>query len=167
MALFGKKENEKRSPVVESPATPKAKATPTKERPSVTTQETTYFGKNLKITGNVSGQGNSIILGSFEGELDLKGQLKVAQGARIKGSLKGADIYVDGHVEGTITASEKIHVDNTARIKGRMETPKISIQEGCVFDGEILMSSQPAQIAKTVIPEKKQSSPTPAATEKK
>ena len=167
MALFGKKENEKKPPVVESPATPKAKATPTKERPSVTTQETTYFGKNLKITGNVSGQGNSIILGSFEGELDLKGQLKVARSARIKGSLKGTDIYVDGHVEGTITASEKIHIDNTARIKGSMETPKISIQEGCVFDGEILMSSKPAEITKPATPEKKQSSPAPAASDKK
>lgn len=164
MALFGKKEGEKRPIAVQSPAPPKG--TP-KEKAPTATQETTYFGKNLRVTGNVSGQGNSIILGSFEGDLDLKGQLKVARSAKIKGSLKGTEIYVDGHVEGTISASEKIHLDNTARIKGRMETPKISIQEGSVFDGEIQMTSIPASITKPAAPEKKQPSAAPVAAEKK
>jgi len=168
MALFGKKENEKRPPVVRTPVVPKTnpknKAPDTKQD---RTQDTTCFGKGLKISGNVSGEGNSDILGSFEGELDLSGQLKVAQGARIKGNIKASDIYINGSVEGTITASKKIHLDNTARIKGRIITPKISILEGSVFDGEILMSSRSAQISRTATPNPMQTSTESAATEKK
>ncbi len=79
MTLFGKTEKEEKAPGVQPPAAPKPKGTPKDAN-----QDTTYFGKNLKITGNVSGEGSLIILGSFDGELILKGQLKVAQGAKIK-----------------------------------------------------------------------------------
>ena len=164
MALFGKKENTVRTPVVKSP--PTAKATP-KETKADMKLDTTYFGKNLRITGTVSGEGSSIIQGSFEGELNLNGQLKISQGAKIRGNLKAADIYVNGNVEGTIAASKKIHVDNTARIKGRIITPKISVQEGSVFDGEIQMSNQSAQISKPATPEPKQTATAATVSEKK
>jgi cytoskeletal protein CcmA (bactofilin family) len=111
--------------------------------------DTAYFGKSLKVSGNVSGAGNLIILGLFEGELNLKGQLKIAQGAHIRATVKANNISVNGNVEGTITASEKIHLDNTARIKGKIHTPKISVLEGAVFDGEIEMSRQSPQTPKS------------------
>ena len=164
MALFGKKENEVSTPVAKSP--PPAKATP-KEPKADMKLDTTYFGKNLKITGSVSGEGSSIIQGSFEGELNLNGQLKISQGARIRGNLKAADIYVNGNVEGTIAASKKLHVDNTAKIKGRIITPKISVQEGSVFDGEIQMSNQSAQMSKPATPAPKQAAVAATASEKK
>jgi cytoskeletal protein CcmA (bactofilin family) len=172
MALFGKKENEERPPVVQPPAAPKSipkkpAPAPTPAPAPVSTQDTTYFGRNLKITGNISGEGSSVILGSFEGDFDLKGQLKVAQGARIKGNVKATDIYVNGNVEGTIEASKKIHLENTARVKGRLITPKISILEGSVFDGEIQMSGQSAQPSKAAASGLMQNAPAPAASEKK
>ena len=91
MSLFGKKDNEQRPPVALTPASPKSTR-------KDTALDTTYFGKNLKIKGNVSGEGSLILLGSFEGEFNLKGRLKVAQGAEIKGNVKVTDIYVNGNV---------------------------------------------------------------------
>ena len=164
MALFGKKGDEERPPVVQPPAVPKS--TPKEPTPD-TTQETTYFGKNLKITGNISGEGSTILMGSFEGEFDLKGHLKVAQGARIKGNVKATDIYVNGSVDGTIEASKKIHLDNTAKVKGRIIAPKISILEGSVFDGEVQMSGRSAQASKPIASESAQTATAPAAPDKK
>jgi len=60
MAMFGKKKKE------QQPAAPVK--TPAAQN------DTTYFGKNLSITGKVSGQGNLIILGTFDGEFDLRGE---------------------------------------------------------------------------------------------
>ena len=97
MALFGKKETEGESVGVEPlPAkrnmTMEQKKSDHKSPPSAaakdTSKDTTYLGKNLKINGNVSGEGNLIILGTFDGDFELKGQLKVAQGAVIKGNIK-------------------------------------------------------------------------------
>ena len=142
MGLFGKKDEEKRPAAVAAAPAPAAVAkSPKKEM----TQDVTYFGKNLQIKGNVSGEGSLIIMGSFEGEFELKGRLQVAQGARIKGDIKATDIYVNGQVDGAITASEKVHLDTTARIKGGIATPRISVLEGAQFDGELQMSNQAAR----------------------
>ena len=164
MGLFGKKDKEERPPVVQTPA---VKKVATKSSPKDKALDTTYFGKNLKIKGNVSGEGSLIILGSFEGEFDLKGRLKVAQGARIKGNIKATDIYVNGNIEGVITASEKVHLYNTARIKGGITSPRISVIEGAILDGEIKMSNRTTQESKPVSPGPKQTSPVSVTPNKK
>ena len=164
MGIFGKKDSEVRSPVVPAPAA--AKAAP-KSSQRNTTLETTYVGKNLTIKGTVSGEGNIIILGSFEGKFDLKGRLKIAQGARIKGNVRATDIYVNGNVEGEIAATEKVQLDNTARIKGGIITPNISILEGAMFDGEIKMSDRTVQAPQPASPGPTQSPPVSAAPNKK
>ena len=135
MGLFGKKKEATKT------AEPQASSAP---------KETTYFGKNLKITGNVFGSGDLIILGSLDGEFDLKGKLQVAEPANITGTVRAANISVKGNIQGTITAIEKVHLDPTARVQGQINSPKISMMEGARFDGDINMSgkkSQPLQSA--------------------
>ena len=174
MALFGKKESDGKTPGAQPP--PIKKDMPKEEkkivpkntagvRPKDPSKETTYLGKNLKINGNVSGEGSLIILGSFEGEFDLKGQVKVAQGAEIKGNIKATGVSINGKVDGTIVASERILLDTTASMKGRLVTPKISIQDGAVFDGELQMSKQSNQAPKAAAPETKQPPEAPAVSE--
>jgi len=87
--------------------------------------------------------------------------VKVAQGAVIKGNIKADGVSINGILDGTVEASEKILLDTTASIKGRLVTPKISIQDGAVFDGELQMSRNPEQMPKAMSPEAKQ---TPKAT---
>ncbi len=177
MTLFGKKEKEEEASVTDVPAAPKStfqsapRNTP-RNTPKSTPQDrpedsTTFFGKNLKITGNVSGEGNMIVLGSFEGEFNLKGQLKVAQGARVKGNLNATSIAVNGNVDGNLTATEKIHMDNTARINGRIVTPKVSILDGAVFDGEMQMGKRSVQASKPAATKPPQTSTSSVAAEKK
>jgi cytoskeletal protein CcmA (bactofilin family) len=134
MGLFGKKKEEKQA------AAPRVSGGP---------KETTYFGKNIEITGNVSGDGDLIILGALEGEFDLKGKLQVAEPARITGTIKANDISIKGSIQGTITAVEKVHLDPTAKVKGHINSPKISVLEGARFDGEINMSGKKAQTLPT------------------
>lgn len=155
MDLFGKKDKVENPPVVQTPA---VKKVATKSSPKDKALDTTYFGKNLKIKGNVSGVDGLIILGSFDGEFNLKGRLQVAQSARIKGNIKATDIYVNGSIEGAITASEKVRIDSTARIKGDITAPKISVIEGAMFDGKIKMSNRSTQESKPVSPGPKQTS---------
>ena len=135
MPLFGKKNKEMKA-----------------ERPqaAVSQNETSYFGKKLLIKGRVSGNGNVIILGGLDGEFDLRGRVKVAQSAKIKGEVKADVISVNGSVQGSLTAKERIHLDQTARIEGQIITPRLSISEGASFDGEISMrnrSSTPSKPA--------------------
>ena len=139
MPLFGKKKKENKSPRPQT-ALPHKKTTAQKE--------TTYLGKNLKIKGRVSGNGNIIILGALDGEFNLKGRVKIAQPAKIKGAVKADVISVNGNVRGSLVARERVHLDQTARIEGQINTPSLSIKEGAFFDGEVTMSARSAQASK-------------------
>ena len=173
MTLFGKKEKEEEASVADIPTAPKStfQSTPSNTPKSAsedrTEDSTTFFGNKLKITGNVFGEGNMIILGSFDGEFNLKGQLKVGQGAKVKGNFNATSIAINGKVEGNLTATEKIHMDNTARINGRIVTPKVSILDGAVFDGEMQMGKRSAQASKPAAAEPPQTSTASAGAEKK
>jgi cytoskeletal protein CcmA (bactofilin family) len=127
MLLFGKKKKESKS---------------VRQQATSAQNETTYFGRNLQIKGRVSGNGNLIILGTLNGEFRLKGRLKIAQSAKIKGDVNADVISVNGNVHGSLTAHDLVHLDQTARIEGRINTPKLSIMEGAIFDGEINMGVQ-------------------------
>jgi cytoskeletal protein CcmA (bactofilin family) len=174
MALFGKKESEEKAPGVQAP--PANKFVPREQKKNLpkgkedaksknASKQTTYLGKNLIINGNISGEGSLIILGKFEGEFDVKGQLKIGQGAVIKGNIKATGVSINGIVNGSVEASERILLDTTASMKGRLVTPKISIQDGAVFDGELQMSKKPEQAPKAAAPETRQPLKTVAVSE--
>ena len=133
MPLFGKKKKENKSQRLDTSASP---------------NETTYFGKNLKIKGRISGNGNIIIFGALDGEFNLKGRVKIAQPAKIKGAVKADVISVNGNVRGSLVAQERVHLDQTARIEGQINTPSLSITEGAFFDGEVKMSGRSPQASK-------------------
>jgi len=156
MALFGKKESaanprgdQAPNPKREIPAEQQKTASKSKANARTRTGavQTTYLGKNLKLNGNLAGVCSLIILGTFDGSFDIKGRMEVAQDAVIKGDVQATDININGKLEGTIVASERIVLDTAAAIKGRLVTPKISIQDGAVFDGELRMSPDPEPAA--------------------
>lgn len=133
MPLFGKKKKDDKAQRIQ-------------KAPSQ--NETSYFGKNLMIKGRVSGNGNVIILGGFDGEFNLRGRVKIAQPAKIKGEVKADVISVNGNVQGKLAAQQRLHLDQTARIEGQIITPKLSITEGASFNGEISMSGNATKASK-------------------
>jgi cytoskeletal protein CcmA (bactofilin family) len=139
MPFFGKKTKENKA---ERPKPASSKQTASSKKVVSSKNETSYFGKNLMIKGRVSGNGDIIILGGLDGEFNLRGRVKVAQSAKIKGEVKADVISVNGSVKGSLAAKERIHLDKTARIEGQMMTPKLSISEGASFDGEISMNER-------------------------
>ena len=95
MPLFGKKKTNDTSP--SKPA-------------AVSQNETSYFGKNLMIKGRVSGNGNVIILGGLDGEFHLRGRVKIAELAKIKGEVKADVISVNANVKGKLAAQQHLHL---------------------------------------------------------
>ena len=155
MPLFGKKDKEKKEKKTERP------------QPAVKQNETSYFGKNLMIKGRISGNGNVIILGGLDGEFDLRGRVKVAQSAKIKGEVKADTISVNGSVQGCLAAKERIHLDQTARIEGQIITPRLSISEGASFDGEIKMKNRSSEPSKSAVLNSAPDAPNTSAPPKK
>jgi len=100
---------------------------------------TAFFGAKLSIKGKVTGSGNLIVMGKLEGEVDLNGELVVAPPAVLNGDMRAATLAVSGSVTGTLTAREKIHLEKSAVVSGRMNSPRISMVDGAGFNGDVEM----------------------------
>lgn len=79
---------------------------------------------------------NLRINGKFEGNLDTKGKLTIGKSADVKADIAGEEIIVGGKVKGNIKATKSVRILFTGRITGNIEVPKISIEEGAVFNGK-------------------------------
>jgi cytoskeletal protein CcmA (bactofilin family) len=101
--------------------------------------DTAFFGAKLSIKGKVTGSGNLIVMGKLEGEVELAGELVVAAPAVLSGEIRAVTLAVSGNVTGTLTAGEKIHLEKSAVVNGRMNTPRLSVVDGATFKGEIEM----------------------------
>ena len=99
--------------------------------------DTAFFGAKLSIKGKVTGSGNLIVMGKLEGEVDLAGELVVAAPAVLNGEIRAVTLAVSGNVTGTLIAGEKIHLEKSAVVSGRMCTPRLSVVDGATFNGEI------------------------------
>ena len=83
---------------------------------------------------------NLRINGKFEGMLDTKGKLMVGDNADIRANITGEEISVAGNVSGNIKAAMVLRLDSSAVLNGDVETPRISIQEGAVLNGNLRMT---------------------------
>ncbi len=78
---------------------------------------------------------NLQINGHFEGSLDVKGSLTIGSAAQVKATIHGESISIAGNVEGPIVASRRLELLPTARVVGKVTTPKLIMQEGAVLHG--------------------------------
>ncbi|EFK96905.1 hypothetical protein LDC_1068 [sediment metagenome] len=82
---------------------------------------------------------NLRINGSFEGKLDTRGNLTIGENAKVKAVIHGDNIIVAGKITGDIHATQSLSVIAPAVIQGNIVTPRLSVTEGAVLEGQLTM----------------------------
>ena len=82
---------------------------------------------------------NLRINGSFEGRLDTLGSLTISENAKVRANITGDRIIIAGKVTGNITATEVVSVISPAVVKGNITTPRLTVTEGAIIEGQLLM----------------------------
>ncbi|HTL46704.1 MAG TPA: polymer-forming cytoskeletal protein [Verrucomicrobiae bacterium] len=82
---------------------------------------------------------NLRINGSFEGKLDTRGNLTIGENAKVKANIDGDKIIIAGKVTGDINATQSVSVISPAVIKGNISTPRLSVTEGAIIEGQLSM----------------------------
>jgi len=109
-----------------------------KERSQQTEQHSenfTLLGKGADFKGVVTFDGTVRVDGRVEGEIHTTGTLIVGENAMIEGIVSAGVLMNSGKINGTITASEKIHILKPGVLVGDIRTPLIAIEEGSHFHG--------------------------------
>ncbi len=107
----------------------------------------TVIGADAFIKGEMTVESRARILGKVEGTIRAKGQIEVADKGRCVASVNAGLIHVDGSIEGNVTASEKVELSATARVKGDLVAPKLVVAEGAAFTGHVNVGPDAAKAA--------------------
>jgi cytoskeletal protein CcmA (bactofilin family) len=98
-----------------------------------------YLYKGSRVTGQLTFQGSARIEGNVDGEIQCHGTLTIGERAEVRAKISGDVIVIRGKVEGNLVAKEKVELVAPARVFGDIDTPRLIITEGVVFDGDCTM----------------------------
>ncbi len=82
---------------------------------------------------------NLLINGQFDGTLDTKGNLSIGQKAQVKATIHGEAITIGGTVSGSVTATNRIELLGSARVTGKVSSPRVIMHDGAVLQGTLEM----------------------------
>src|SRR5215475_3685822 len=100
-----------------------------------------YLYKGSRVSGQLTFQGSARIEGSVDGEIQCHGTLTIGERAEVRAKISGDVVVIRGKVEGNVVAKEKVELVAPARLFGDIDTPRLIITEGVVFDGDCTMGA--------------------------
>jgi len=115
-----------------------------------------FLGKDTEFEGKFSFTGAVRIDGKFSGEIFSSGTLIVGESAVIKSKVHVGDMILSGEVHGDIVAVNKVEINVPGKLFGNIQTPKLVIKEGVVFEGNCTMRAIDKEIQReTTLPPQK------------
>lgn len=93
------------------------------------------LGKNARFKGVIMFEGTARIDGHLQGDISTQGMLVIGEEAVIEGNIVAGTVICVGGITGDIVASERVELIAPAVFKGRLKTPRLSLQEGVSFLG--------------------------------
>lgn len=101
----------------------------------------TLIGKSSAFNGNMEAEGTVRVEGTFEGELNVKGDIVLGDTGKIIGNLIGTNAHIAGRVEGNVKVKGQLHLTPTAYIGGDIDVGNLVVDEGAIFTGKCHMGS--------------------------
>jgi len=99
------------------------------------------IGRSVTIKGELSATQDLTIEGQVEGKMALDNNvLTIGPEGRIDAPVLAKVVNVMGKVDGTITATEAINIRETATVDGALVAPRVGIEDGASFRGQIDIS---------------------------
>ena len=79
--------------------------------------------------------------GQVKGTINCKGTLYVAHGATVDAVIEAENITVAGDLEGEVNCRGKMQILESGKVKGKISTSTLVINEGAFYEGQLTMES--------------------------
>jgi cytoskeletal protein CcmA (bactofilin family) len=100
----------------------------------------TVLGSSATLRGDLKSQGNIRLDGTFEGTLQIDGNVLVGETGKITADINAKNVSIAGAVRGNVSG-KKVQLLRTARVWGDISASSISTEEGAFIEGKITMLS--------------------------
>jgi cytoskeletal protein CcmA (bactofilin family) len=105
---------------------------------------TSVIDASAVVRGNVHGEGSLEIHGRVEGDVNVDGDIAIAESGVVRGNLTGAQLTISGTVQGDLRGSEALLIERGARVLGDLSAPRIGIAPGALVRGLVRTDGEPA-----------------------
>ena len=105
--------------------------------------------RGCSVEGKLAFDGTVQVNGDFTGEILSDGTLIVGPEAKISARIQIDTIIIEGNVEGTIEAKQRVELRNGSTLMGDIASPALVVEEGAVFQGKSRMLRGTATAAGT------------------
>jgi cytoskeletal protein CcmA (bactofilin family) len=102
-------------------------------------KEPCLIGSKVTVKGSISGNQDLIVHGRVEGRVGLENRLTVEEDGSVQAEVEVLEATVKGELKGEVVASKAAILLPTARMVGNIRAPRVVIEEGARFSGNIEM----------------------------
>jgi cytoskeletal protein CcmA (bactofilin family) len=99
----------------------------------MSTNDVSVLSEDASLAGRISGQ-DLTVLGGFEGEINVRGRLRIGPNAKVNAKVKAESVELEGQFEGEIR-TKTLTVAPSARARGLFLADRLAIREGAVVEG--------------------------------
>jgi cytoskeletal protein CcmA (bactofilin family) len=123
---------------------------PERDRLANNADAASVVGEESLLSGQVGGR-DFVVLGRFEGSLELSGELRIGQRGFARAQVRASRVDVEGMFEGEIRAGILV-LRETARAKGLFRVERLRVYDGAVLNGTVNPSPAREAVPDTRIP---------------
>lgn len=99
-----------------------------------------FVGAGTVLTGETNFQAMLRVDGHLTGRVvSDNGLLIIGSGGQVDADILVSSATVGGTVNGDIVATERVELGRTARVIGNIQTPRLVIEDGAIFEGSCSM----------------------------
>ncbi len=107
------------------------------------------IAKGSTFEGTLVTESDIRVSGTIDGTIKGSTRVIVSEGGCVTGDIQANSSTIAGTVKGKVVVVESLLLQSTARVEGSIETGRLIIEEGAVFNGECQMSNDGQSIPRS------------------
>ncbi|MDR3684467.1 MAG: polymer-forming cytoskeletal protein [Geothrix sp.] len=110
------------------------------------------LGKDVLFKGEIHTNSHSFrVEGVVEGTIHSTGEVSIAPGGLVKGTILAKHLVVTGRAEGTMKISDCLEIHGTGYVEGDVEVGSLVVDEGGILQGVCVRRDQSAPDAANAV----------------
>jgi len=105
-----------------------------------------FLGEETRFEGKLFFEGTVRIDGKFQGEIHTENTVIIGEAAEVDAEIEAGEVILSGTIHGNVYARDNMEIIAPGKMYGSIMTPRLSIQEGVVFEGTCRMEQIEASV---------------------
>jgi cytoskeletal protein CcmA (bactofilin family) len=104
-------------------------------------QENNIIGQSTYVEGTIKSDGNIRVDGRIKGTINTAASFIVGITGVIEGQTQASNVTISGKYDGIIVCSEKLILEGNSNVTGDINTKRLVIEDGALFNGNCKMNN--------------------------